>query len=88
LASAGDEEGGVRVEEIIVSEGSQLIGKSLKEIDIRAKFGLSVIGVRKSNDRLVFNPPADYAVQPSDTLIMVGDIEQLARIGELFLRKI
>jgi voltage-gated potassium channel len=88
LAGAGDDEGGVRVEEIIVSEGSQLLGKSLKEIDIRAKFGLSVIGVRKGNDKLVFNPTADYVVQQSDTLIMVGDIEQLARIGELFLRKI
>ncbi len=87
LASAGDESAGVRVEEIMVSDGSPLAGKSLKEIDIRAKFGLNVIGVRKSEGKLIFNPTADYGVQVSDTLIMVGDIAQLARIGELFIRK-
>jgi voltage-gated potassium channel len=85
LAAAGDETGGVRVEEIVVSEGSRLSGKSLKEVDIRAKFGLTVIGVRKSLGTLLFNPPADYAIQADDTLIIVGDVTQLARIGELFL---
>jgi voltage-gated potassium channel len=88
LASAGDETGGVRVEEIVVSDGSLLAGKSLKEIDIRAKFGLNVIGIRKSDGKLIFNPAADYSVQVNDTLIMVGDIDQLTRAGELFVRKI
>jgi voltage-gated potassium channel len=87
LASTGDETTGVRVEEVEVSAGSLLPGKTLKEIDIRAKYGLSVIGIKKSDGKLQFNPPADYHIQAGDTLIMVGDVEQLARIGELFIKQ-
>jgi voltage-gated potassium channel len=86
LAAAGDEQTGVRMEEIIVSEGSKLSGKSLKEIDIRARYGLNVIGIRKPDGKLIFNPSADYSVQTDDTLIMVGDIDQLARVSELFVK--
>jgi voltage-gated potassium channel len=87
LAAAGDEQSGVRMEEIIVSEGSKLSSKSLKEIDIRARYGLNVIGIRKPNGKLLFNPSADYIVQIDDTLIMVGDIDQLARVSELFVKQ-
>jgi voltage-gated potassium channel len=86
LAAAGDEQGGVRMEEIIVSEGSKLSGKSLKEIDIRARYGLNVIGIRKPDGKLIFNPSPDYSVATDDTLIMVGDIDQLARVSELFVK--
>jgi voltage-gated potassium channel len=86
LAAGGDERTGVRMEEIIVSEGSKLSGKSLKEIDIRARYGLNVIGIRKPDGKLIFSPSADYSVQGADTLIMVGDIDQLTRAGELFIK--
>jgi voltage-gated potassium channel len=78
---AGDE--GMRIEEVVASEGSLLIGKSFKELDIRAKYGLNIIGVKKTNGRMIYNPPANQVVYAGDTLIVVGGAEQLSRIDKL-----
>jgi K+/H+ antiporter YhaU regulatory subunit KhtT len=78
---AGDE--GMRIEEVVASEGSLLIGRSFKELDIRAKYGLNVIGIKKTDGRIIANPPADQVVEAGDTLIVVGGGEQLSRIDKL-----
>ncbi len=77
------EDGGVRVEEVIVNAGCRLDGKSFKEVEIRAKYGLNVIGIKKPDGKIIYNPTADYVVQPADILIMVGGGEQLSKIDEL-----
>jgi voltage-gated potassium channel len=82
LAAFGEKDG-VRVEEIIVSPGSKLVEKSFKEIDIRAKYGLNVIGIRKPGGKLILNPDADYKIESEDTLIMAGSDEQLSGLDEL-----
>ena len=83
LAAFGDR-GGMRVEEVRVSTGSLLVGKSFKEIDIRAKYGPNVIGTKKPDGKIVFNPTADYIISADETLIMVGSAEQLSKVDELF----
>lgn len=74
---------GLRIEEVVVSDGSRLIGKSFRELDVRAKYGLSIIGIKKTNGRMIYNPPATQVVDPGDTLIMVGGGDQLSQIDEL-----
>jgi voltage-gated potassium channel len=83
LASMNDKSG-LRIEEMRVPDGCRLIGQSFKEIEVRAKYGLNVIGVRKSGGQMMYNPTADYIVSDGDTLIMVGGGDQLSRIDELF----
>ncbi len=78
-----DDEEGIRIEEVVISDGSSLIGKSFKELDVRAKYGLSVIGIKKSDGKMVYNPSAEQVIGGGDTLIMVGGGEQLSRIDEL-----
>jgi|WetSurMetagenome_2_1015567.scaffolds.fasta_scaffold42895_4 voltage-gated potassium channel len=82
--AAFDDKEGMRVEEIRVAAGSELIGKSFREVDIRAKYGINVIGTKKTDGKIVFNPPADYKISERDTLIMVGSVEQLAKVYSLF----
>jgi voltage-gated potassium channel len=79
------DEKGARVEEIEVMAGSRLVGKSFKDIDIRAKYGLNVLGVRKSDGSIIYNPTANYIIEIEDTLIMFGSEEQLSRVDELFV---
>jgi voltage-gated potassium channel len=81
--AASDDREGLRIEEVVVSTGSPLIGKTFKEIDIRAKFGLNVIGVKSPDGHIVYNPTADHIVQSGDTLIMVGGGGQLSKIDQL-----
>jgi voltage-gated potassium channel len=78
-----DDEQGLRVEEVVVSEKSRLTGKSFKDLDVRAKYGLNVIGIKKPDGRMVYNPSATQVIQAGDTLIMVGGGEQLSKIDEL-----
>lgn len=78
-----DDEEGLRIEEVVVSDGSSLIGKSFKELDVRARYGLNVIGIKKPDGKMVYNPPAAQVINGGDTLIMVGGGEQLSRIDEL-----
>jgi len=81
--AASDKKDGLRIEEVVVSSGSRLIGKSFKEIDIRARYGLNVIGVKRTSGQIIYNPTADHVVQSGDTLIMVGGGGQLSKIDEL-----
>ncbi|UCE65124.1 MAG: potassium channel protein [Candidatus Zixiibacteriota bacterium] len=73
----------IRIEEVEVSEGSKLVGKSLKEMEVRARYGLNIIGMKKNDGRMIYNPSADQIINGSDTLFMVGDIKQLSKIDEL-----
>lgn len=74
---------GIRIEEVEVSEGSRLVGKSLKEMEVRARYGLNIIGLKKTDGRIIYNPSADHIIEGNDTLFMVGDINQLSKIDEL-----
>ncbi len=74
---------GIRIEEVKVSENSKLVGKSFKEMEVRAKFGLNIIGVKKTDGKMIYNPPADHIVNGNDTLFMVGDKDQLSKIDDL-----
>lgn len=74
---------GIRIEEVEVSESSRLVGKSLKEMEVRARYGLNIIGMKKTDGRMIYNPSADQIINGSDTLFMVGDIDQLSKIDEL-----
>jgi voltage-gated potassium channel len=78
-----DDEQGLRIEEVVVSEKSPLTGKSFKELDVRARYGLNVIGIKKPDGRILYNPSATQVIRAGDTLIMVGGGEQLSKIDEL-----
>lgn len=57
------------------------IGKSLIGLNVRARFGVSVIAVRRDNDLHVnVNPGEPF--RPEDTLFILGDNKSLERIEE------
>lgn len=47
------------------------IGKTLKKLDIRASYGVSVIGIRRGNE-ININPDSDDELIEDDVLIMLG----------------
>lgn len=56
-------------------------GQSLKQLNIRAKHNLNVIGIRKANE-LDINPAADETLSKEDVLIVIGDNNSLNRLKE------
>lgn len=67
------------IEEIKVP--SSMSGKSLKELDIRAKLNLNVIAI-KSKGRINLSPSPDEVVQEGDGLVMIGEKINLHRFAD------
>lgn len=67
------------IEEIKVP--SSMSGKSLKELDIRAKLNLNVIAI-KSKGRINISPSPDEVVQEGDGLVMIGEKINLHRFAD------
>lgn len=55
------------------------VGKSLRELNIRAKYGVFVIGVRANNTTRI-SPDADYQIEKDSILILLGDYNSLEKI--------
>jgi trk system potassium uptake protein TrkA len=60
------------------------IGKSIKELNLRAKYNVHIIAIKElvpENFQLV--PPPDFVIKDSDILIMLGKTEDIRRIKAL-----
>jgi trk system potassium uptake protein TrkA len=69
---------------IQVGPPSEFIGKSLKDLNLRAKYNVHIIAIRElvpENFQLV--PPANFVIKDSDILIMLGKSEDIRKIKAL-----
>lgn len=67
-------------DEMIVSESSDLIGKTMAESGIRQAYSVLIIAVIPAGSTdIKFNPGSDYVLNLGDTLIALGDIGQMDR---------
>ncbi|GKU84674.1 TrkA family potassium uptake protein [Niallia sp. NCCP-28] len=55
--------------------------KTLLELDIRAKFGCTIIGIQRKGETIV-SPSADEYIQKGDTLIVIGKNEDIYKFEE------
>jgi trk system potassium uptake protein TrkA len=59
------------------------IGKSLKELDLRARYNVHVIAIKELvPENFMLVPPADFVIKDSDILIMLGKSEDIKRIKD------
>ncbi len=66
-----------------LADGAPLAGRTLAQMELRKKHGLTVLAVRRDGE-LVFNPDPDLELLPGDLLILLGAPEKLAAGGFLF----
>jgi trk system potassium uptake protein TrkA len=57
------------IEEIIIP--SSMKGKSLRELDLRAKYNVNAIAI-VSNENLIISPSPDQIIQNGDKLVVIG----------------
>lgn len=60
-----------------------MIGKNLKQLDVRAKYGCNVLAIKRGNDMNVA-PSADQAITGEDILVIVGRNEQLTKLEQAY----
>jgi CPA2 family monovalent cation:H+ antiporter-2 len=59
------------IETYFIAAGNEIIGKSIKEINLKAKSGATIINVIRSN-KTITTPPSDFIFEVSDQLILFG----------------
>ncbi|NIS00881.1 MAG: TrkA family potassium uptake protein [Gemmatimonadetes bacterium] len=72
--------------EIVAPRG--LAGKTLAEADIRRRYGVTVVAVKRRRpgrdvpEEAVVSPPADFRIGPNDLVLVAGKNEDLLRLQE------
>jgi len=67
-----------------IAPPSPFIGKSLRQLDLRAKYNVHVIAVEEViTENIVLVPPAEFVIKDSDILIVLGKIQDVKRIKDL-----
>jgi trk system potassium uptake protein TrkA len=57
-----------------------MLGKTLKELDVRKRFGVSVLAIKRG-ENLIVNPMGDEKILPGDILVVLGTTEQLSTMA-------
>jgi len=73
----------IAIEQVRVSAGSEVAAKTIREMQMRRNMGVIVMAIRRRDGNMLFNPPADTAVEAGDYLIVMGKQQDLSALEEL-----
>jgi trk system potassium uptake protein len=68
------------IEEIMIPP--KMAEKSLRELDIRAKYNISAIAIVREGD-IIVSPSPDQIIHKEDLLVMIGNREDLAKFSSI-----
>ncbi|HYW35671.1 MAG TPA: TrkA family potassium uptake protein, partial [Balneolaceae bacterium] len=68
-------------DEVHVMEGAELAGKTLSDTDIRKSYAVVIIAInRDGQDHILFNPGSNDTINVGDSLIVLGDVENIEHL--------
>lgn len=70
----------LQMEEVLIQESSELIGKSLDECGIGRELGIIIVAIKKPNGEMKFNPTFKSSIKKGDTLIALGESSKLKNL--------
>jgi voltage-gated potassium channel len=70
----------IGIEEISITKGGRLTGKTIIEAAIKSKYNAIVVGLRKRPDQLMFNPSGETTMEDGDILIVLGASDKLEQL--------
>jgi voltage-gated potassium channel len=70
----------VQMEEIPVNSSSNLIGIPLQDSGIRRDLNLIIIAIKKASGDMMFNPSSTATIEEGDTVIAVGESDNLVNL--------
>jgi voltage-gated potassium channel len=73
----------VGIEQVRVGSGSGFASRTLAQLQIRRELGVIVLAIRRSNGRMVFNPPADAEIHAGDYLVVMGESGNLQKLEQM-----
>lgn len=73
---------GLRLEELCLSENSRCVDTSLMESQIRKKFDLIVVAIKRIDGEMLFNPNPQTVLKDGDTLVVLGEYNNIKALVE------
>lgn len=70
---------------IEIKSPKEWIGKSLKELNIRGKYGITVVAIRMGNKELNISPNADVIIPENSLIVAVGSTEAFDKLTSKLL---
>ncbi len=68
-----------------IPDKSKMSGISIQDAELREKAGVLVLAIRRKGEKdFIYGPSANEKIQGGDTLILLGDLDQLRTLEELF----
>lgn len=78
-----DSQLGLSMEEAVIGPASDLIGKTLIDSQIRQRFGVIIVAIKKPTREMIFNPTPTEKLESEDTIVVIGKKEDLKRMNEV-----
>ena len=70
------------MEQIPLTEASELAGRSLQQANLRQRYGVVVVAIKRADGTMDFNPAPDAAMLAGDDLVVLGRPEHLRGLEE------
>ena len=56
-----------------------MIGKSLKESDVRSKYNINIVAIKRGK-KIMVNPSPDAVLEQGDVLLAIGETKALTKL--------
>lgn len=73
---------GLTIEEVRIPSESLLVGKDLKESKLKQEYGVTIIGLKKSNREMIIAPGPDTVLDNGDIMVLIGSEKGLEKISK------
>lgn len=68
---------GLRLEELSVTKDASFVNKQLLDSNIRSRFDLIVVAIKRQQGEMLFNPNPHTEILPGDTLVVLGEHDSI-----------
>ena len=70
-------------EQVEIDPASTLAGRKLRDTNIRSELDIVIVGIRRADGQMLFNPSGETAIEGGDMLIAIGHPESLIKMNAL-----
>jgi len=72
----------VKLDEVFLPSGNRLVGVTVEQTEARRRHQLLIVAIKQADGTMIFNPDADYLFSESDTAIVMGRQQDIARFRD------
>ncbi len=78
MTALGEE--GLSIEEVVIPSGCKLSGLTLVESKLKQEYGVTIVGIKQSEHRMIITPGPNTVLNEGDVLVIIGPTEKLEQL--------